>query len=100
MCVLDWIGAALDSHESFPYKIIADLIKEVNDSWKSTVIRSSKKISCLNSSFVNGAISYVQEIDDGHMGGPGYPRVLTILPALLVGEERRVNTKDFILSIL
>ncbi|MBA7654758.1 hypothetical protein ES703_62649 [subsurface metagenome] len=81
ICLLDLLGACLGGAEAKGAKILFDFSsQEINGSREATVIKASKKVSCVAASLINGFIVNALDIDDGYRKVKGHPGA-AIFPA-------------------
>jgi len=81
------------------YKL-AQLIINNGGREEATIIGSSVKVPMANAALVNGAVSHVVELDDGHRIAKGHPGVTVISAALAVAESLGATGKELITAVV
>lgn len=99
--LLDTLGCAIGGYDGEPSKIVRSLIEGTGARGKSTIIGSGAKTTAPNATLANGVMARILDFNDVYIARDAtHPNEPVILPALAVGEERRVSGQQLITAIV
>lgn len=99
--ILDYLGALLAGYDksSFLSEKLSELIINIGGREEATIIGPAVKVPLVNAAFVNGVLSHVVELDDGHRSAKGHPGVAVLSAALPTAEYLGSSGKELISAI-
>lgn len=97
---LDDLGVMIAASEEPCVKIALDLARRNGGSPESTIFVHGDKVPATSAAFVNGIACHSLELDDhiSHKRSLNHPGVVTIPPALALGECYGVSGQDYLLA--
>ncbi len=98
--ILDTIGVTLAGASSESADILNDHIELLGGRPEATVLARGRKNSPVNAALVNAAMGHVLDYDDVSWSSIGHPAVVTLFPALALGETRDVSGKELIAAFV
>lgn len=100
--LFDYLGALLAGYDkgSVLSQKLTELIMQNGGREEATIIGPGVKVPLINAAFVNGVLSHVVELDDGHRDAKGHPGVTVISAALPTAEYLGADGKDLITAIV
>ncbi|MCL4459925.1 MAG: MmgE/PrpD family protein [Chloroflexi bacterium] len=99
LCILDNLGTILAASNTVDGQRIAEFVNEMGDRPESTILGFGFKTSSRSAAFANASLSEILELQDGWRYGNDHPCVV-IPAALAVAEQRNVNGRDLLTSIV
>jgi 2-methylcitrate dehydratase PrpD len=99
-CILDYVGVSLFGSSSDIGQNLINLIASMKGTKESTIIGGVTKVPCFNAAFVNGALSHIYELDDGHRFAMGHPGAPVISAALSVAERIDATGSELLTAII
>jgi 2-methylcitrate dehydratase PrpD len=100
-CLLNSLAATLGGYNIDLSKKAISLVKKIDrGNGVSTILIDGTKIGSLNAAFVNSVMSCSRTQNDTHYQTVSHIGEVVPYVCLAVGEERRVNGKDFITALV
>ncbi len=96
--VLDCVGVILAGLPDRNSAIAREFVTEEGGKAEATVFGSDVKVPACNAAFANGIASHAIDFDDYSPVMIGHPSVISLPPALAIGEATGASGKDLILS--
>jgi 2-methylcitrate dehydratase PrpD len=98
--ILDTIGCALHG-STLPWgRMLQELAVSEGGAPAATVWGTPLRASATRAALLNGTAGHSFELDDVHMGGMIHPGSLTLSAALAVGEQRRLDGRSLLASVV
>ena len=98
--ILDTIGVALAGSLHNSADIYNEYVDEIGGQEEATIIGRNKKNSVVNAALVNSAIGHTLEFDDISWSIIGHPAVVTVFPAISMGEKYNSSGKKVLSAIV
>lgn len=97
---MDDLGVMIAASEEPCVKIALDFARRLGGSPESTIFVHGDKLPVTSTAFVHGIACHSLELDDhiSHKRSMNHPGVVTIPPALALGEYYDANGKDYLLA--
>lgn len=99
-CVLDLVGVAIAGAATPMAQISARFAHEQFAAGNATVMGSTKRLSALGATWVNGAYASALDMDDGHRMAMGHPGASVIPAALAIAERTGASGKKFLAAMV
>lgn len=97
---LDTIGVTLAGCRTDSADILNDYVDFVGGCEQSSVLGRGKRSAAPNAALVNAAMGHVLDFDDVSWSCIGHPAVVTVFPALALGEIRNVPGREIITAFV
>ncbi len=100
--LLDYLAsyfAGIQNHSVLSKELLS-MMKTVGGKEEASVLGEKVKLPLINVALVNGTISHVVELDDGHRIARGHPGVTVMTTALAVGEYIGATGEEMITAIV
>lgn len=98
--ILDTVGVTLAGSASGSADILNSYVDFVGGRPEATVLARGKKNSPVNAALVNGAMGHILDYDDVSWSTIGHPAVVTLFPALALGEILGASGKELIAAFV
>ena len=95
-CLLDTIGVGLAGFGTTIGETFISLAKEWSGVEEATIFGDGVRVPSTNAALVNGTMSHIHELDDGHRFALGHPGTTSIPPAIAMAEKTSADGKDLI----
>lgn len=96
-CILDWYGAALAGSVEAPATLLRQAFPGDGD---AGLLPDGEGRDARTAALINGAASHIVEVDDIYRSGLYHPGVVTIPPALALGEVQGVTGATLIRAVI
>jgi 2-methylcitrate dehydratase PrpD len=98
--LLDTIGVTLAGCRSDSADILNNFVDFVGGCEQSGILGRGKRSSAPNAALVNAATGHVLDFDDVSWSCIGHPAVVTVFPALALGEIRNASGREVITAFV
>ena len=98
--LLDNLGVVVGASATKEGKVFADYVRDLGDRQEATALGFGFKSSTRNTSFLNGTLSEVLELQDGYTKGGVHSCCGVIAAALSVAEYNHKSGRELLLAII
>lgn len=100
--IMDNIGCMLAARDVASVKIVVDMVRSFGGAGQATIIGYWEKFPAPWAAYCNGVADHSIELDDhiSHIHSLNHPGVVSVPPALALGEYLHVNGKEFITAVV
>lgn len=98
--MLDTFGVTLAGCRSDSADILNDYVDFVGGSEQSRILGRGRRNSAPNAALVNAATGHVLDFDDVSWSCIGHPAVVTVFPALALGEVRYASGRELLTAFV
>lgn len=100
--IMDNIGCMLAARDVTSVKIVADMARTFGGAPQASLIGYWEKVPAPWAAFCNGVANHSIELDDhiSHIHSLNHPGVVSVPPALALGEYLRATGKEFITAVV
>jgi 2-methylcitrate dehydratase PrpD len=100
--IMDNIGCMLAAHDIESVKIVVDMVRSFGGAEQASIMGHWNKVPAPWAAYCNGVADHSIELDDhiSHIHSLNHPGVVSVPPALALGEQMQVSGKDFITAVV
>jgi len=102
LSIMDNVGCILAARDEASVKIVVDMVRTFGGTPQSSIIGYWEKVPAPWAAYCNGVANHSLELDDhiAHTHSLNHPGVVSVPPALAVGEYLHTNGQEFITSVV
>jgi 2-methylcitrate dehydratase PrpD len=102
LCIMDNMGCMLAARNEASVKIVVDMVRSFGGTPQSSIIGYWEKVPAPWAAYCNGVANHSLELDDhiAHSHSLNHPGVVSVPPALALGEYLHTSGKEFITSVV
>lgn len=100
--IMDNIGCMLAARDVASVKIVVDMVRSFGGAQQASILGYWEKVPAPWAAYCNGVASHSIELDDhiSHIHSLNHPGVVSVPPALALGEFLHASGKEFITAVV
>jgi len=100
--IMDNFGCMLAARDIASVKIVVDMVRSFGGIQQSSIVGYWEKVPAPWAAYCNGVANHSIELDDhiSHIHSLNHPGVVSVPPALALGEQLHTDGKEFITSVI